>query len=140
MPLLAAWISVLATLFGPAADPECYALGGLDIRRAQALADVSMTELRGVYATDAAASRDLAIVQRYAARGFRVVGATMVRDACRVVQRTDGRVALEVTERLAPAWVVSESGEARRLPRDHSTRRQVVLTGTDGRWQIASVR
>lgn len=140
MPLLAGLLSLLATLFGPSTDPECYALGGLDLRRAQALSEVNMSALRDVYANDVAAARDQRILEQYAARGFRIVGAGMSRGACRVTQRDVDRITLAVTERLTPAWVVSESGDARRLPNDRFTRREVVLTGGDGRWQIASVR
>jgi hypothetical protein len=139
MPVFAVWISLLATLLGPADDPECYVLGGLDVARAQALADVNVTDLQRVYASDRAASRDRQVLERYAARGYRIVGAGMIRESCRVVARSSGRVELQVSERLAPSWVVSEAGAARRLPRDGSTTHWVVLTGGDGRWRIASV-
>jgi len=140
MPVFALWISLVTTLFGSGEAPECYALGGLDVARAEALANVDVTDLRAVYADRAAASRDEQILKRYAARGFRIVGAGMIRDECRVVSRTSGRVELDITERMAPAWVVSEGGQARRLPRDRSTRHRVTLIGSDGRWRIASVR
>ena len=140
MPVFAVWISLLSTLLGPADDPECYVLGGLDVARAQALADVNVTDLQRVYASVRAASRDRQVLERYAARGYRIVGAGMIRESCRVVASSSGRVELQVSERLAPSWVVSEAGAARRLPRDGSTTRRVVLTGGDGRWRIASVR
>jgi hypothetical protein len=140
MAVFAVWISLMSTLFGPASDPECYALGGLDVARAEALADVNVAALRSVYATDSAASRDERILKRFAARGFRIVGAGMVRDECRVVARSSGRIELDVMERLAPAWVVSEAGDARALPRDTFTHHRVTLSGAVGRWQIASVR
>lgn len=139
MPVLSVWISLLATLLGPADDPECYVLGGLDVVRAQALADVNVTDLGRVYATDRAAERDRRLLERYAARGYRIVGAGMIRESCRVVDRSAERIELQVSERLAPSWVVSESGESRRLPQDGWTSRRVVLTGVDGRWRIASV-
>jgi hypothetical protein len=140
VPVLAVWISLLATLLGPADDPECYALGGLDVARAQALADVNVRDLRRVYASDQTASGDRALLEQYAARGYRIVGAGMIRESCRVVDRSPGRVEVQVTERLAPSWVVNEAGEARRLPRDGSTLRRVVLTKVGGRWRVASVR
>jgi hypothetical protein len=140
MPVLAVWISLLATLLGPADDPECYVLGGLDVARAQALADVNVTDLQRLYASARAASRDRRVLERYAARGYRVVGAGMIRESCRVVARSSERIELDVAERLAPSWVVSDSGESRRLPRDGTTSRRVVLTGGVGRWRIASVR
>ena len=134
------WVSLLATLLGPADDPECYVLGGLDVARAQALADVNVTDLQQVYASDRVASHDRQVLERYAARGYRIVGAGMIRESCRVVARSSGRIELQVTERLAPSWVVSEAGASRRLPRDGSTTRRVVLTGGHGHWRIASVR
>ncbi len=140
MPVLAVWISLLATLLGPADDPACYVLGGLDVARAQALADVNVTDLQQVYASDRAASRDRQVLERYAARGFRIVGAGMIRDSCRVVARSSGRIELQVSERLAPSWAVSDAGAARRLPRDGSTARRATLTEADGRWRIAWVR
>jgi hypothetical protein len=139
MPTFATVLSFFATLFGPAADPECYALGGLDLARAEALADVNVAGLRAVYVDAAAASRDEQLLKRYAARGYRVVGAGMVRDECRAVSRRPGRVELDVSERMAHAWVVSETGEARRLPRDELTRHTIVLARADGGWRIASV-
>lgn len=129
----------MSTLFGAADDPECYALAALDVARAEALADANLTDLRAVYATSAASSSDGRLLKRYAARGYRVVGAGMVRDACRVVERANGRVVLDVVERLAPAWAVSETGESTRLPRDAATRHRVILTGGGERWRIASV-
>jgi len=140
MPVLAVWISLLSTLLGPGTDPECYVLGGLDVARAQALADVNVRDLQRVYASDRAAARDRRVLERYAARGYRIVGAGMIRESCRVVSRSDERVELQVSERLAPSWVVSEAGEARRLPRDGSTSRTVSMIRVDGRWRIASVR
>lgn len=140
MPVLTVWISLLATLLGPADDPECFILGSLDVARAQALADVNVTDLQRVYATDAAAARDRRVLERYAARGYRIVGAGMIRGACQVVEFDPGRVELAVTERLAPSWVVNAAGEAQRLPTDGFTQRRVVLTGGEGSWRIASVR
>jgi hypothetical protein len=140
MPVVAVWVSLLATLLGPADDPECYVLGGLDVARAQALADVNVSNLQDIYASDRAASSDRRVLERYAARGYRIVGAGMIREACRVIRRSSERIELEVDERLAPSWVVSETGEARRLPRDGATPRRVVLTGGSGLWRIASVR
>ena len=139
MSLFAVWISLIATLFGAADDPECYALGGLDVARAEALADGNLTDLRSVYVDPGAAAPDAQLLKRYASRGFRVVGAGMIRSECRVVTRTESRVELDVRERLAPAWAVSTTGAATRLPRDQPARRQVVLTGGAGRWRIASV-
>jgi len=140
MSVLAVWISLMSTLFGAASDPECYALGGLDVARAEALANGNLTDLRSVYADPAAAEPDSRLLKRYAARGLRVVGAGMVRGECRVVARTASRVELDVTERLARTWAVGPTGESTRLPRDEITRHHIVLTGEARHWQIASVR
>ena len=141
MSVFAVWISLLATLFGAADDPEFYALGNLDVARAQALADGNVTALRSVYArSTAAADADERLLKRYAARGLRVVGAGMLRTECRAVARADSRVELEVTERLARAWAVAPTGDSIRLPRDEASRHRIVLTGGVGRWRIASVR
>ena len=141
MSVFAVWVSLMSTLFGAASDPECYALGGLDIARAEALANGNVTDLRSVYADAAAAAPDVRLLKRYAARGLRVVGAGMVRGQCRVVARSAFRVELDVTERLAQAWAVAPTGESTRLPRDEASRHRVVLTGDDAeRWRIASVR
>ena len=140
MSVFAVWISLMSTLFGAADDPECYALGGLDVARAEALADGNLTDLRAVYAHPAAAEPDARVLKRYAARGLRVVGAGMVRGECRVVARAATRVELDVTEHLARAWAVGPTDESIRLPRDETSRHRVVLAGGAGRWRIASVR
>jgi hypothetical protein len=140
MSVFAVWISLMSTLFGAADDPECYALGGLDVARAEALADGNLTNLRAVYAHPAAAEPDVRLMKRYATRGLRIVGAGMVRAACRVVARAGDRVELDVTERLAQSWAVGPTGTSTRLPSDENSRHHVVLTGNDGRWRIASVR
>ena len=140
MSLFAVWISLMSTLFGAADDPECYALGGLDVTRAEALADGNLTDLRSVYARSAASEPDIRLLKRYAARGFRVVGAGMIRAECRVVARTPSSVELDVTERLAPAWVIGPGDGSIRLPRDETSRHRIVMTGGTGRWRIASVR
>ena len=139
MPVLAVWVSLLATLLGPADDPECYALGGLDVARAQALADANVTGLQNVYADVTTAMPDQLLLRRYAARGYRIVGAGMIRGSCRVIARSADRVELDVIDRLAPSWVISELGVVTRLPRDGFNRRRVTLTGGPGRWRIASV-
>ena len=130
----------MSTLFGAASDPECYALGGLDVARAEALANGNLTDLRSVYADSTVAAPDVRLLKLYAARGLRVVGAGMVRGECRVVARSASRVDLDVAERLAQAWAVAPTGESTRLPRDETSRHRVVLTGGVGRWRIASVR
>ena len=140
MSIFAVWISLMSTLFGAADDPECYALGGLDVARAEALADGNLTDLQSLYAQSNAAAPDVRLLKRYAARGLRVLGAGMVRGDCRVVARTASRVELDVTERLAPAWAVSTAGDVIRLPRDEASRHRVVLTGGPRKWRIASVR
>lgn len=140
MSLFAVWISLMSTLFGAADDPECYALGGLDVARAEALADGNLTELRAVYANSAVAESDVRLLTRYASRGLRIVGAGMVRGECRVVAREPERVELDVADRLAQTWAVGPDGAATRLPSDELSHHHVVLTGGPGRWQIASVR
>lgn len=140
MSAFAVWISLMSSLFSAADDPECYALGGLDVARAEALADGNLTDLRSVYAHAAAAEPDARVLKRYAARGLRVVGAGMVRGECRVVAREPARVELDVADRLARSWAVGPNGAATELPRDETSRHRVVLTGGAGRWRIASVR
>jgi hypothetical protein len=140
MSVFAVWISLMSTLFGAADDPECYALGGLDVARAEALADGNLTELRAVYAHSTATEPDAQLLKRYAARGLRVVGAGLVRGECRVVARAAARVELDVAEHLARAWAVGPTDESTRLPRDGISRHRIVLTGGAGRWRIASVR
>jgi hypothetical protein len=140
MSVFAVWISLMSTLLGAADGPECYALGGLDVARAEALADGNLTDLRAVYADPTAAEPDARVLKRYAARGWRVVGAGMVRGECRVVTRATTRVELDVSEHLARAWAVGPTDESIRLPRDEISRHRVVLTGGAGQWRIASVR
>jgi len=132
--LLAAWLG------GTDDDPECLVLGGLDAARAQAFVSGDAQRLREVYVDARAASADVEVLQSYEERGLRLDGMLLVRKSCRVLDRSERRVTLDVVDRLGPTTVWTANGHHRDLPRDHPTRRVVVLAQTGVGWRIAAVR
>ena len=133
------WL-VAGVLGGGDDDPECLVLGGLDAVRTQAFVTGDEARLRDVYADQRAARADAGVLRSYRARGLRLEGMVLVRESCRVTDRSPGRITLDVVDHLGPTRVVMESGEHRDLPRDRSTRRTVVLERTDDGWRVGAVR
>ena len=121
-------------------DPECLVLGGLDAVRTQAFVSGDETRLRDVYVDERAARADADVLRSYRERGLRLVGMVLVRDSCRVTDRSRASMTLDVVDHLGPTWVHTEDGRRRDLPRDRSTRRTVVLERTDDAWRVAAVR
>jgi hypothetical protein len=115
-------------------------LGGLDAVRTQAFVTGDEARLRDVYADQRAGRADAGVLRSYRARGLRLEGMVLVRESCRVTDRSPGRITLDVVDHLGPTRVVMESGEHRDLPRDRSTRRTVVLERTDDGWRVGAVR
>jgi hypothetical protein len=120
-------------------DPECLVLGGLDAVRTQAFVFGREPRLRGVYVDVHAARPDVDVLRSYRERGLRLGGMVLVRESCRVTDRSRGSVTLDVVDHLGPTWAVTEDGRRRDLPRDRSTRRTVVLDWTEDGWRVARV-
>ena len=132
--LLAAWL-------GGANDaPECLVLGNLDAVRAQAFLTGDPERLRQVYVDAHAARADVEVLRSYRERGLRLEGMLLVRESCRVLDRSERRLMLDVVDRLGPTTVRNTDGYRRDLPRDRPTRRTVVLARTTDGWRVAAVR
>lgn len=113
-----------------------------DARRADAWAAGDPVALARLYTDRSAAGRaDIALLQRYAARGLVVRDLRIQVLRARVLTSRPGRVALEVTDRLSSAVAVraGDGHASRRLPVDSATTRLLVLRRVDGRWLMARV-
>jgi hypothetical protein len=132
--LLAAWLG------GVDRDPECLVLGGLDAVRTEAFVTGDVSLLSHVYADDRVAKADVAMLRSYRERGLRLEGMAMLRESCRVTDRSPGRVVLDVVDRLGPTAARTGDGKRLELPTDRPTRRTVVMHEIDDAWRIAEVR
>jgi hypothetical protein len=130
--LLAAWL-------GGAGDAECLVLGGLDAVRAEAFVTADADRLRDVYVDGRAARADADVLRSYRERGLRLGGMVLVRESCRVAERSRNRVTLDVVDHLGPTWVFTADGRRRDLPRDRPTRRTVALERVGDVWRVAAV-
>ena len=130
------WL-VAGVLGGGDDDPECLMLGGLDAVRTQAFVTGDVARLRDVYVDGRVT--DAAVLRSYRDRGLRLGGMVLVRESCRVTDRSRASITLDVVDHLGPTWVHTEDGRRRDLPRDRPTRRTVVLERTDVGWRVGSV-
>lgn len=111
-----------------------------DRRRAAAWRAGDALGLGALYAPGSAAGEhDVAMLERWVRRGLRVRGMAMQVLAVELLVRTDRRIVLEVTDRLAGPVAV---GRGRRwsLPRDGVSVRRLEFRRPDGRWLLASVQ
>jgi hypothetical protein len=140
MNALLALLWLLAAMVGGSdSDPECLLLGGLDATRTEAFIGADQGRLRDVYVDAGAAHADAEVLRSYGSRGLRLEGMRMVRESCRVTDRSRGRLTLDVVDRLGPTAVRAGDGHRRELPRDRPSRHIVVLEQVTGRWRIAAV-
>lgn len=130
--LLAAWLG------GADADPECLVLGGLDAVRTQAFVSGDRDRLSDVYVDEHAARADAEVLDAYRERGLLLEGMRLVRESCRVTDRSEHRVSLDVVDRLGPTTVRMADGQHRDLPRDRPTRRTVMLERVGDAWRVAA--
>lgn len=141
MDALLGLLWLLAGLLGGGDDdPECLMLGGLDVVRTQAFVTGDEARLGDVYVDRRAARADADVLRSYRERGLRLAGLVLVRESCRVTDRSARRITLDIVDHLGPTRVTTESGEHRDLPRDRSTRRMVVIERTDDGWRVGAVR
>jgi hypothetical protein len=137
--LIGLLLLIAALVGGVDRDPECLVLGGLDAVRREAFVTGDAARLRDVYVDRRAARADVSVLRSYRERRLRLEGMTLLRQSCRVVSRSTGRVVLDVVDRLGPTRVRSERGVIRELPRDRPTRRIVALSRADRAWRVAAV-
>jgi hypothetical protein len=138
--LMAVLLLLAAVIGGADADAECLLLGGLDIARTEAFVTGEVARLRDVYADERAAKADADVLRAYRERGLRLEGMVLVREWCRVTDRSPARITFEVVDRLGPTSVRADDGRRRDLPRDRPTRRTVVLERDGEVWRIAAVQ
>ncbi len=129
-----------AMLGGVDHDAECLLLGGLDAVRTEAFTSGDDALLGDVYVDARAARTDTAALRSYRERGLHLEGMRLVRESCRVTDRSPGRLVLDVVDRLGPTSVQTADGNRRALPRDRATHRTVVLERTGDAWRVAAVR
>lgn len=132
---------LLAGLLGGAdEDSECLVLGGLDVVRTEAFVSGEGARLRDVYVDERATRADTAVLRSYRERGLRLEGLLILRESCRVTDRSSHRLVLDVVDRLGPSRAHTDGGGTRELPLDRPTRRTVVLDQTRDGWRVAAVR
>lgn len=137
------WVLLVAVRAVSPADHDQWAtrLAELDRGRSAAFADADPGRLDDVYASGSSGRRaDTAMIEAYARRDGRVVGAELRILTCRVVRASDDRVRLEVVDQLGPSRVVWGDGTSDGLPRDRPTRREVTMIRTADGWRIAQTR
>lgn len=112
-----------------------------DAARAKAWAAGDPAALRRLYvARSSAGERDVAMLRRWVRRGMHVEGMTMQVHTLRLRARTDKKLVLVVTDRLARATAVrSVTGERWELPRDEASTRRLVFRHRSGAWRLDSV-
>lgn len=111
-----------------------------DRSRARAWADGDVPALRALYLPGSAAGeQDVRMLRAWLRRGLRVEGMAMQVLGVELRRRTDRRIVLVVTDRLAGAvGVRPRSGERVALPRDGPSTRRLVFARSGGRWLLAS--
>jgi hypothetical protein len=114
-------------------------LGSWDRSRAAAYSSGDVAALRRLYVRGAPAGRnDVRVLREYVARGLVVRDLALQRSEVEVLAASDGRLRVELVERLAGAAVVATDGEVA-LPADRPERRVVTLVRGERRWQVAAV-
>lgn len=115
-------------------------LADWDRRRAAAWAGGDPAALARLYLPGSRAGRsDVAMLERWRARGLRVTGLRMQVLAVSVRGVRGARWELEVTDRVAGGTAVGADG-AVSLPRDGWSTRRIALERYGGQWRVASVR
>jgi hypothetical protein len=111
-----------------------------DRARARAWAAGDLAALRALYVRGSpVGTRDAAMLRAWLRRGLRVEGMAMQVLAVELRRRTDRRIVLVVTDRLAGAvGVRPRSGERVALPRDGPSTRRLVFVRQGDTWLLAS--
>jgi hypothetical protein len=111
-----------------------------DRARSSAWASGDVAELRRIYLQGSAAGvRDVAMLSRWVERGLRVRRLTMQVLSVDLRLRTEARIVLDVTDRLAGAVAVPiGGGRPVPLPRDGLTTRRLDFRLTAAGWLLAA--
>lgn len=112
-----------------------------DRARSAAWAHGDVRALRRIYLEGSRVGvRDVGMLRRWVARGLRVRRMTMQVLSVGLRVRTERRIVLDVTDRLADAVAVPvDGGERRSLPRDGLTTRRLSFRLTRAGWVLAAV-
>jgi hypothetical protein len=112
----------------------------LDQRREQAWRLGNARRLGAVYLPHTATlSRDRAMLDAYASRGFRVADARLSFLRVRLIDREAGKVVLRTVDELSPATAKHDDGRSLALPRDLPSQHVIVLERRGHEWRIGSV-
>jgi hypothetical protein len=130
---------VLSMLGAASGGPECLALVGLDLRRSIAWSTDSPEVLASLYVDDATAAPDVAALEEWSARGYRLESSMIEIGSCVATPAGPDEVRLSLVDRLAPTRAVDAAGVVTDLPRDGWSEREVVLRLVDGQWRYAAV-
>ncbi len=111
-----------------------------DRARSAAWSEGDVAALRRIYqAGSRVGAHDIAMLRRWVDRGLRVRRLTMQVLSVDLRVRTDRRIVLDVTDRLADAVAVPVGGgPGRVLPRDGLTTRRLVFRHTGADWVMAA--
>ncbi|MFC5730251.1 hypothetical protein [Nocardioides vastitatis] len=127
--------------------PVAQAVGSLavlrdwDRSRAAAWASGDVAALRRLYVRGSAAGRrDVAMLRAWRGRGLRVERMSVQVLAVELRVRSERRIVLVVTDRLAGAVAVAVTGASRDLPHDRATTRRLEFRSVGGRWLLASAQ
>jgi hypothetical protein len=112
-----------------------------DRARSSAWARGDVAALRRIYLPGSkVGAHDSAMLRRWADRGLRVRGMAMQVLSVELRVRTERRIVLDVTDRLADAVAVPVGGgEQQPLPRDGLTTRRLAFRSTKAGWVLAAV-
>lgn len=112
-----------------------------DRARSAAWARGDLVALRRIYLPGSAVGvRDVAMLRRWVDRGLRVRRMSMQVHSVQLRVRTERRIVLLVTDRLADAVAVPSAGGApQALPRDGLTTRRLEFRLTRAGWALAAV-
>lgn len=121
-------------------DTPASILAGWDERRSAAWAEGDADALRALYVDGSRSGRaDVRLLRRWAERGLRVRGLITQVLSLDVVSRSEGRLRLLVTDRVAGGEAVGR-GQPVLLPVDRASTRRIDLVQVEGEWLVDEVR
>ena len=116
-------------------------LAAWDERRASAWAAGDAEALEGLYVTGSrAGAADLRLLRHYRERGLTVADLATQVLALEVVERSEARLVLVVTDRVVGGRAVGPDASPIALPADRASTRRIVLVRQGGTWLVAEAR
>ncbi len=130
---------LLSMLGASSGGSPCLDLAVLDLQRSVAVASASPEAVIDLWADEISAAGDVVMLDLWQTRSFRLESAMLVIGSCTVVSQEEGRVVLDVVDRLGPTAAIDADGQRMMLPLDDWSGRTVVLREVDGQWRYESV-